>query len=143
MTGPALPVSVPAFENLSGARYLKEKDSRPTSRLIIQSPYVEEEHLLDLNLLSQESATLAIALGHLRPTRNDYATAPYDESFNWLEVINEVKRLVKASGIAFRETSFYIVAFCSQIKPSTEYGHLGEMDKAAHAEAVASGGFLK
>lgn len=31
----------------------------------------------------------------------------------------------------------------SQISPTTDYSHLGALDKAAHAEAVQSGGFLK
>ncbi|RYP05848.1 hypothetical protein DL764_003522 [Monosporascus ibericus] len=40
------------------------------------------------------------------------------------------------------ETSFFIVAFRSQIPPTTAYEELGVLDKAAHAEATASGGFL-
>jgi hypothetical protein len=35
------------------------------------------------------------------------------------------------------------VVFRSRIPPTTDYAHLGELDKAAHAEAMASGGFLK
>lgn len=112
-------------------------------RIIVQSPYTEREHLLDLDTLDNENGLLAQALAVLRATREDYATASYTESFNWSEVIAEVKRLVRTSGKEFKETSFYIVAFRSQIKPSTDYSHLGDLDKAAHAEAVASGGFLK
>ena len=112
-------------------------------RLLVQSPYTEKEHLLDLRTLDPENALLAQALTHLRSIRSDYATAPYADSFNWPEVFSELKQLVDASGKGFRETSFYVVAFRSQIKPSTEYSHLGALDKAAHAEAVASGGFLK
>lgn len=112
-------------------------------RFIVQSPYVEPAHQLDLNTLDHENETLAKALNRLRAVRDDYATAPYVDSFNWAEVMSEVRRMADSSKRAFRETTFYIVAFRSQIKPSTEYSQLGELDKAAHAEAVASGGFLK
>ncbi|KZZ90540.1 UPF0643 protein [Moelleriella libera RCEF 2490] len=114
-----------------------------TERYIVQSPYVDREHLLDLDTLDNENALFSLALSRLQATRPDYATAPYAESFNWPEVIEELREVVRVSGKGFNETSFYIVAFRSQIKPSTDYSHLGELDKAAHAEAIASGGFLK
>lgn len=114
-----------------------------TGRYLVQSPYDDEGHLLDLDTVDHENGLLARALTKLHATREDYATAPYEESFNWSEVIAELRQLVEESGQGFKETSFYVVAFRSQIKPSTDYSHLGELDKAAHAEAVASGGFLK
>ncbi|KAH8172038.1 UPF0643 protein [Sarocladium implicatum] len=113
------------------------------NRLLVQSPYEDEGHLLDLDTVDHENGLLAQALTKLHATREDYATAPYDESFNWSDVMRELQQLVQESGKGFKETSFYVVAFRSQIKPSTDYSHLGELDKAAHAEAVASGGFLK
>jgi hypothetical protein len=79
----------------------------------------------------------------MKSIREDYATAPYAESFNWSDILTELKHIVAQSGEKFKETTFYVVAFRSQIKPSTEYSHLGELDKAAHKEAVNSGGFLK
>ncbi|KAH7145107.1 hypothetical protein DER46DRAFT_90152 [Fusarium sp. MPI-SDFR-AT-0072] len=112
-------------------------------RYLIQSPYTEHEHLLDLDTLDNGNELLARALSQFRVLRDDYATAPYTESFNWPEVIEEVKRLAVESGKPFKETSFYIVAFRSRIKKETEYADLGVLDKGAHAEAVASGGFLK
>ncbi len=112
-------------------------------RHLIQSPYTELKHQLDLATLDYENALLAKALGSLDATREDYATEPYAESFNWGRVLSNLKALVRVYGEPFRESSFYIVAFRSQIKPSTDYSHLGEMDKAAHLEAVESGGFLK
>ncbi|KAH7002070.1 hypothetical protein EDB80DRAFT_70072 [Ilyonectria destructans] len=116
----------------------------PTNgRYLMQSPYAEQDHLLDLATLNNENALVAKALTRLQVLREDYATAPYLESFNWAEVISEVKRLATESGKSFKETSFYIVAFRSQIKTSTEYADLGRLDQAAHAEAIASGGFLK
>lgn len=113
------------------------------SKFLVQSPYDEEGHLLDLDTVNHENGLLARALTKLYAIRADYATAPYNDSFNWSEVMTELRQLVAESGQGFQESSFYVVAFRSQIKPSTDYSHLGELDKAAHAEAVASGGFLK
>ncbi|KAF9770584.1 hypothetical protein IL306_011838 [Fusarium sp. DS 682] len=112
-------------------------------RYMVKSPYTEQDHLLDLDTLDNENELLARALSKFQVLRDDYATAPYTESFNWPEVIEEVKRLSVESGKGFKETSFYIVAFRSRIKKETEYADLGRLDKGAHAEAVASGGFLK
>lgn len=112
-------------------------------RFLIQSPYEEKAHQLDLHTLNHENRLLAQALTILDATREDYATASYNDSFNWDVVLSKLQSLAKSSDKKFHETSFYIVAFRSQIKPSTDYSHLGELDKAAHKEAVDSGGFLK
>ncbi|KAF4503836.1 hypothetical protein G6O67_008776 [Ophiocordyceps sinensis] len=139
----AVPAEVPVFSQEKEALKALRAQDRPEKDFIIQSPYTEVDHQLDLRTLDHENTILAQALAHLRAVRDDYATAPYTESFNWSEVMGQVRRLAEASGKGFKETSFYIVAFRSQIKPSTEYSQLGGLDKAAHAEAVASGGFLK
>lgn len=121
------------------------EDGEP-GRFLVQSPYTEQDHLLDLDTLDLENALLARALTKLKNIRSDYAHAPYTDSFNWAEVIDEVRKLAsetEGGTSQFKKTSFYVVAFRSQIKPETDYSHLGELDKAAHAEAVASGGFLK
>ncbi|TEA14109.1 UPF0643 protein [Colletotrichum sidae] len=120
-----------------------EMDVTNTDRFLVHSPYTDPEHLLDLETLDDENALLARALSHMRCLRDDYATAGYVESFNWEKVMSELKSLVQTTGKPFRETSFYIVAFRSQIPPSTVYGDLGVLDKAAHAEANQVGGFLK
>ncbi|KAF6811885.1 UPF0643 protein PB2B2.08 [Colletotrichum sojae] len=119
-----------------------EVDVTNTDRFIVHSPYTDPEHLLDLETLDDENALLARALSHLECLRADYATAGYTESFNWGDVMRELKILVETTGKTFKETSFYIVAFRSQIPPSTVYGDLGILDKAAHAEANQVGGFL-
>ena len=119
------------------------EDSETDERWLIQSPYTERAHQLDLDTLDNENALLARALAGFQALRPDYATAPYVDTFNWPEVITEVKRLAEKSGKGFKETSFYIVAFRSQIKATIEYADLGVLDKAAHGEAVESGGFLK
>ena len=138
-----LPVEVPVLTKEKEALSELRTNSLNEERYMVQSPYVDREHLLDLETLDNENALFAQALSRLQAVREDYATAPYPDSFNWPEVIDELKHLVKKSGKLFKETSFYIVAFRSQIKPSTDYSHLGELDKGAHAEAIASGGFLK
>ena len=112
-------------------------------RYVVSSPYTDDAHLLDLQTLDVENQLLARALTELSCTRDDYATAPYVDSFNWNECIAELKHLAKDHNHEWRETSFYIVAFRSQIPPTTLYSELGELDKAAHLEAVQSGGLLK
>jgi len=108
---------------------------------LITSPYTEPEHQLDLGTLDNENALLAEAFIHLRCVSDDYATAPYQQSFNWDEVMDILKVLARSRG--FKETSFFIVAFRSQVKSTDGYDQLGALDKAAHAEANASGGFLR
>lgn len=137
------PQEVPVFDKADSAVVRLEAESPKRQGWIVQSPYQEPEHQLDLSSLDFENAVLAEALKVLQAVRGDYATAPYNESFNWQEVIAELRRVVHQSGGRFKESSFYVVAFRSRIKPSTDYSHLGDLDKAAHAEAVASGGFLK
>ncbi|KAI0485025.1 hypothetical protein GGR56DRAFT_55548 [Xylariaceae sp. FL0804] len=112
-------------------------------RFMASSPYVEQGHLLDLASLDTESALLAQALAHLECQRPDYATAPYAAIFNWAEVFERLAQLVRGREHCWKETSFYIVVFRSRIPPTTVYAELGALDKAAHAEAMASGGFLK
>jgi len=111
--------------------------------LLVVSPYTERDHLLDLNTLDAENALLARALVDMDNVRADYATASYLESFNWPQVMNRLRWLAREDGHRFKETSYYIVAFRSQIPPTTVYEDLGALDKVAHAEATAAGGFLK
>ena len=133
-------VEVPATsdeEREAGAR------TGTVARYLVASPYIEQEHLLDLESVDAESGLLAEALSLMRNTRADYATAPYAESFNWDEVMAELEAVTQRRGHRWREASFFVVAFRSRIPPTTVYGDLGVLDKAAHAEATASGGFLK
>ncbi|OIW31857.1 hypothetical protein CONLIGDRAFT_678308 [Coniochaeta ligniaria NRRL 30616] len=112
-------------------------------RYLVVSPYTEQAHLLDLQSVDEENGLLALALVKMRNLREDYATAPYLDTFNWDEVIESLRALARERNHQWKETSFYIVAFRSQIPPTTVYADLGVLDKAAHAEATASGGFLK
>ncbi|KAI1819902.1 hypothetical protein F4861DRAFT_99340 [Xylaria intraflava] len=111
--------------------------------LLAISPYTERDHLLDLSTLDTENAILAEALVHLTCLRPDYATAPYIDTFNWGEVVKQVKLLAQQKQHIWQGNSFFVVAFRSQIPPTTKYGDLGALDKASHAEATASGGLLK
>ncbi|KAL2267858.1 hypothetical protein VTJ83DRAFT_5135 [Remersonia thermophila] len=112
-------------------------------RYLVVSPYDEQGHLLDLETLDAENQLLALALTRLECLRADYATAPYIETFNWDQVIDILRALARERNHRWKETSFFVVAFRSQIPPTTVYAELGVLDKAAHAEATASGGFLK
>ncbi|KAL7898633.1 hypothetical protein HDV63DRAFT_374297 [Trichoderma sp. SZMC 28014] len=136
------PIDVPSLTK-ELTPVISELSALDEERFVLKSPYSERPHLLDLETVSHEAGLLAKALRTLKPIREDYATAPYEESFNWPEVIAEAKRLSQRSGKEFKETSFYIVVFRSKILTHTDYDLLCELDKAAHAEAVASGGFLK
>lgn len=111
--------------------------------LIVTSPYVETPHLLDLCSVEPQAQLLAIALTGLKSLREDYATAEYVEAFNWAEVITTLRQLCAEKEKTWSEQMFYIVVFRSQIPPTTDYSRLGALDKAAHAEAMKSGGFLK
>ncbi len=113
------------------------------SRYLVVSPYTEQAHLLDRQSVDEENGLLAQALVKMRSLREDYATAPYLVTFNWDEIIDSLRALARERNYRWKETSFYIVAFRSQIPPTTVYADLGVLDKAAHAEATASGGFLK
>jgi hypothetical protein len=110
---------------------------------LVVSPYDELPHLLDLRTLDTANQLLAKALGELKCLRDDYATAPYIQTFNWSEIVNSIKVLASTFGFTWKEQAFYIVVFRSQIPPTTAYADLGILDKAAHAEATKSGGFLK
>ncbi|GAB1318577.1 hypothetical protein MFIFM68171_08787 [Madurella fahalii] len=113
------------------------------NRYLVVSPYTEQEHLLDLESLDVENRLLALSLTKMKCLREDYATAPYIETFNWDEIIATLRMLAREMNHEWNETSFFVVTFRSQIPPTTVYGELGTLDKAAHSEATASGGFLK
>ena len=126
--------------------FIQVIEQNPNTNLnnhLVVSPYNEEPHLLDLRTLDIPNQLLAKALVGLTCLRDDYSTAPYVEIFNWSEVIDSLKGLSINSGCDWKETTFYIVVFRSRIPPTTVYSDLGILDKAAHAEATKSGGFLK
>jgi len=115
------------------------------NRYLVVSPYDELPHLLDLETLDPANQLLSRALLEMKCLREDYATAPYIDTFNWPEIIDTLRQLAQTSSYMWKEQSFYIVVFRSLVPPSTvqRYSDLGALDKAAHAEATESGGFLK
>ena len=120
-----------------------ELDVAENGNYLVVSPYKEHPHLLDLRSLDTANQLLSTALIGLKCLREDYATAPYVETFNWPEVIEGLKKLAANSNFSWKHAEFYIVVFRSRIPPTTIYADLGALDKDAHAEATESGGFLK
>lgn len=127
-------------------------DDSIDSNLLIASPYNDPLHLLQLQSVNPQSALLSIALTLFKPIRDDYATAPYHLSFNWDTIISALAHLSSSSssiasqlGLTepWRESTYYIVAFHSQLAPGVDKEFLGQLDKDAHAEATVHGGLLK
>jgi len=110
---------------------------------LVVSAYEEHPHLLDLRTLDTPNQLLAKALVCMKNLREDYATAGYEKSFNWTEIVDSLREIAATSDIEWKEAAFYVVVFRSQIPPTTAYSDLGALDKPAHAEAMKSGGFLK
>ncbi|KAK9312806.1 hypothetical protein V1522DRAFT_255216 [Lipomyces starkeyi] len=110
---------------------------------LIASPYNDELHLLDLRRLNTPNQLLAKALTILKPIREDYATAPYIESFNWQEVIDFLRDLAAAESYHWKKQKFYVVTFRSKLYPDIDLQRLHDLDAHSHQEAMASGGLLK
>ena len=110
---------------------------------LVNSPYSENCHLLDLGSIKTPQRLLAKALTVMTPIRDDYATAPYPEAFNWGTVFSVLRSLVDIERHAWKHQLFYIVVFRSQVPPTTDRSHLAVLDKRSHAEAMESGGLLK
>lgn len=114
-----------------------------TDTRLIASPYNEPAHLLDLETLDTQNRLLAQALAAFKPIRDDYATAPYTESFNWDEVFRLVRDFAAAEGHVWTAQSFYVVEFRSKLHPDADPQKLHALDAHSHQEAIASGGLLK
>lgn len=110
---------------------------------LVVSPYATIPHLLDLRKLDESPRLLAKALTVLQSVREDYATAPYHLSFNWDAVTERLRSLLEISNSLWKRQQFYIVVFRSQLPPTTDRIHLGQLDQKSHAEATKSGGLLK
>lgn len=68
--------------------------TEPTSNMspqrFVSSPYLSDEHHLDLSSVTKASQQLAVALSSLRPIADDYPSQPYPTSFNWQEIIDQL-----------------------------------------------------
>jgi hypothetical protein len=133
-----VPVSIPTSEPET-----TPTPSLSSNNLLITSPYTTPDHLLDLTTLDTPYRLLAQALTTFAPIRDDYATAPYTESFNWAAVFEKLHELAAEDGHAWKRERFYVVAFRSILNADADGDRLHLLDERSHAEAVASGGLLK
>ncbi|MCJ1243750.1 hypothetical protein MMC30_000947 [Trapelia coarctata] len=118
--------------------------TEPSDNFLVVSPYLTQPHLLNLNAVSKPIQLLAKALTLLQPTRTDYATAPYLDSFNWTAVMETLQGLRQVDlDYRWESQAFYVIVFRSQIPPSTDRSYLGMLDQLSHTEAMESGGLLK
>jgi hypothetical protein len=127
-----------------------------TSDQLISSPYNNPNHYLNLSdpHLSTQSRLFAMSLTCVKPTTPAYATAPYTEALNFDAVLGVLRDLIKIEGTGtkaaaggekyeWKETSFYVVVFRSQLKPAIDNDYLYLLDAESHREACESGGLLK
>lgn len=121
--------------------------SRPLSPVystnLISSPYNTPGHYLDLSTLSTPSRLFALALTALQPTHPNYAIEPYTSSLNFPSVLSLLQALCKLERVTWRETSFYVVVFRSQLRQGVDQEWLYKLDFESHREACESGGLLK
>jgi hypothetical protein len=121
---------------------LTKHNNESTSQLI-SSPYLDPDHILNLDTLDPQSRLFALALTKLRPQHTEYATATYEEGLNLDEVVKELKILSEELGLHWQEQDFYVVEFRSQLKTQIDNALLFRLDKESHREANISGGLLK
>ena len=110
---------------------------------LIASPFNLPSNLLDLKSLDVPDQLVAKAFTIFQPTRDDYATAPYTESFNWSAIIAFLQTLSQAQGHHFEKKDYYIVTFRSRLHADADMELMDELDVHSHREATASGGLLK
>lgn len=110
---------------------------------LISSPYPDFANQLRLEDLEAPFRLFAFALSILRPIREDYATAPYLDSFNWSEVFALLRSLCERTGFHWKELGFYVVIFRSKLLEGADRERLGLLDQKSHEEACQSGGLLK
>lgn len=111
--------------------------------LLVSSPYMSRDHLLDLRPLETYQSLLSRALTILQPVDEHYATRPYDVAFNWPTVVKQLGSLARSGDYKWESHFFYIVVFRSQLPPTTDRTKLGELDEKSHVEANKGGGLLK
>jgi hypothetical protein len=113
--------------------------------LLQASPYSDREHLLDLTTLAKSLQLFAEALTAMRWITPEFATAPYHKAFNWDSITDIFSRAMRAErpGETLESLHFYVIVFRSRVNKHADRQLLGELDKAAHLEAVEGGGLLK
>ncbi|KIX93099.1 uncharacterized protein Z520_11156 [Fonsecaea multimorphosa CBS 102226] len=114
-----------------------------SARWLTVSPYLEPEHLLDLNSVDTPNRLLALASTQLEPASGNYATVPYEDSFDWSSLMALLKSLAAKEGYRWTRQEFYVVEFRSKLKKNIDVDLLFKLDKQSHVEATQSGGLLK
>jgi hypothetical protein len=116
-----------------------------TSNLLITSPYNTPSHHLNISNpgLPKQSLLFALALTSLKPVTPSYATVPYTSALNFDDVVDVLRDLVTKEDIEWKETTFYVVVFRSQLKENIDNEYLYQLDAESHREACESGGLLK
>lgn len=117
----------------------------PNRHLLQASPYSDLTHHLDLATLDKPLQLFAKALTNMRCITQDYATAPYPQAFNWDSIVDVFSRsmLAEQPDAAPDDLDLYVIVFRSRVNKSADIELLGQLDKAAHLEAVDGGGLLK
>lgn len=77
-----------------------------TGEFLVVSPYTSLPHLLDLRALDLAQQLLAKSLTILEAMRLDYATAPYDISFNWDATFAKLKFLARQQRFSWKRQHF-------------------------------------
>jgi len=113
--------------------------------LLQASPYSDRAHLLDLTTLKKPLQLFAEALTGMRWITPDFATAPYHKAFNWDSIADIFSQAMRAEqpNEELQSQHFYVIVFRSRVNKHADRQLLGELDKAAHLEAVEGGGLLK
>ncbi len=119
------------------------KAAHEPPRWLTVSPYLEQEHLLDLKNVDMPNRLLALALTELEPATPQYATTKYEEALDWDSLMFTLRSLVANEGYKWARHEFYVVEFRSKLKKEIDADLLFRLDKESHIEATASGGLLK
>ncbi|KAF2736049.1 hypothetical protein EJ04DRAFT_490567 [Polyplosphaeria fusca] len=122
---------------------IKRGTAPELSSLLISSPYNNAGHYLDLKDLDTPNLIFAKALTALKPVRADYATAPYLDALDFSVVLELIRKLAKEENYEWKEQTFYVVIFRSQLKEDSDRELLYTLDYESHREACESGGLLK
>jgi hypothetical protein len=138
----------PASKQLTPNQDMTEATSQtaqPSSSNLISSPYNIPGHYLDMSSphLTTPSRLLALALTGLKPVTSAYATTIYTQALNFDTVLPVLRDLTAKEEYFWKETSFYVVVFRSQLKEGIDEEYLYQLDAESHREACESGGLLK
>jgi hypothetical protein len=132
-------------KNLTAQDIISWTTPPPDYDLLQASPYSDRYHLLDLTTLTKPLQLFAEALTGMRWITPEFATAPYRKAFNWDSIADIFSRAMRAErpGQRLESLHFYVIVFRSRVNKHADRHLLGELDKAAHLEAVEGGGLLK